>query len=76
MSFFFVAFDFVEYVTIIDWIENMRIYVSDIQESYKDTMIGNLGNSGTADLLLHVVQCWRSCAVDEEKWALPLVLYF
>ena len=34
----------------------MNIHVSDIMESYKDTIIGHMGNPGTADLLLHIVQ--------------------
>ena len=42
-------------VTIIDWIENMKYYVSYIVESYKDSIIGNLVNSVKADLLLHIV---------------------
>ena len=33
-----------------------------------------MGNSGTSDLLLHTVQCWRACAVNEENKALPMVL--
>ena len=53
----------------------MNIYVSNIEEPYKDTIIGHLVNSGTADLLLHKVQCWCSCAVDEDKRALPMVIY-
>ena len=32
-------------------------------------------NSGTSDLLLHILQCWRVCTVNEENQALPLVLY-
>ena len=53
----------------------MKLYVSDIEESFKDTFIGHLGNSGTSDLVLHTVQCWRVCSVDEENRALPMVLY-
>ena len=53
----------------------MKLYVSDIVESYKDSIIGNLVNSGTADLLLHIVQCCRVCAVNEENQALVMVLY-
>ena len=34
-----------------------------------------MGNSGTSDLLLHMVKCWRVCAVNEENQALNLVLY-
>ena len=48
--------------------------MSDIEESYKDTIIGHLGNSGTADLLLHTVKCWHACAVNEENQALYMVL--
>ena len=43
----------------------MKIYVSNIEESYKDTIIGHLVNSGIADLLLHIVQCWRAYAVNK-----------
>ena len=39
----------------IDWLENMKLYVSDTEESYTDTIIGNLGISVTVDLLLHIV---------------------
>ena len=48
----------------------------DIEESYKDTIIGILRNSGGAYLLLHIVQCWCARSVDEEKWGLPMVFYF
>ena len=34
-----------------------------------------MGNPGTEDLLLHIVQCWHACAVNEENQDLPLVLY-
>ena len=44
----FITFSFGEGVTIIDCIANMKLYVSDIGESYKDTIIGNLRNLGTA----------------------------
>ena len=47
----------------------MDIYVSNIEESYKDTILGHLGNSGTSYLLLYIVKCWCACAVDEDKWA-------
>ena len=46
-----------------------------IDESYKDTIIGHLGNSGTVYLVLQIVQCWRACAVDEDKRVLTMVLY-
>ena len=71
----FIAFAFGEGVTIIYWITNMKLYVSDILESYKYTIIGNLVNSGTVDLLLNLVQCWRECAANEENQTLPLFLY-
>ena len=47
----------------------------DIEESYKETIIGHLGNSVTAYLLLHIVQCWCVCEVNEENQVLPMVLY-
>ena len=53
----------------------MKLYVFDIEESYQDTIIGHLVNSGTEDLLLHIVQRWRVCAVNEENWALTMVLH-
>ena len=52
---------------------NIKVYVSDIQEPYKDTIIGHLVNSGTEDLLLHIVQCRRACAGDKEN---SLCLWF
>ena len=57
-------------------LENLKLYLSDIWELYKDTIIGHLVNSGTVDLLLHILKSWSACEVDEEKWALPMVLYF
>ena len=71
----FMYFDFGEGFTIIYWITNMKLYVSDIEESYKYTTIGNSKNSGTSDLLLHIVQFWSTCAVDEETMDLPMILY-
>ena len=53
----------------------MKLYVSNIEESYKGTIIGLLVNPGTSDLLLNIVQCWRACSVNEENRALPMVLY-
>ena len=61
----FIKFAFGDIVIIICWIEKMKLYVSDIEEPYKYTIIGHLGNSGTEDLLLHILQCCLSCAVDE-----------
>ena len=43
----------------------MNIYVSDIVESYNDTIIGHLGNSDSVDLLLPIIQSWRAFAVDK-----------
>ena len=71
----FIVFYFGEGVIIIGCIANMKFYVSDIQESYKYIIIVHLENSGTEDLLLHIVQCWRACAVYEDKQGLPMVLY-
>ena len=34
-----------------------------------------MGYSDTADLLLHIVQCWRIWVVNEENQALHMVLY-
>ena len=42
----------------------MKIYMPDIEESYKYKIIGHLGNSGRADLLLYIVQCWLACEVN------------
>ena len=53
----------------------MKIYVSNIVESYKDTIIGHFGNADTADLILHIVQCGRACEFDKENCDLPRVFY-
>ena len=53
----------------------MKLYVSDIEEQYKDIIIKNSLNSGTEDLLLHIVKCQSACEVDEEKQDLPMVMY-
>ena len=52
----FIVISFGEVFTIIYWLSKMKLYVSDIVGSYLDTIIGYLGNSGTADLLLHILQ--------------------
>ena len=52
----------------------MKTYGSDIVEQYKDTIIVNLENSGRADLLIHILQYWRTCAVDEDNRSIPMVL--
>ena len=48
----------------------MKIYLYYIEELDKDTIIGNPGNLGTSDLLLHIVQCW-ACTVNEANNYLP-----
>ena len=53
----------------------MMLYVSNIEEAYKDIIIGHLENSGTEDLLLHIEIVCCACAVDEERMALTMVLY-
>ena len=50
--------------------------MSNIEELYKDTIIGHLVNLGTSYLLLHIVKCWSACAVDEEKSDLPIVMHY
>ena len=52
----------------------MKFYVSDVVESYKETIIVHLGNIGTTDLVLHIVQCWRAYAGDKENWDISIVL--
>ena len=53
----------------------MKLYVSDIKELYKYTIIGHLVNSGPEYLLLHIVHCCIACVVNEESNALHMVLY-
>ena len=53
----------------------MKLYVSDIVESYKEITIVHLGNEGTEYLLLHTVNCCQASEVDESNWGLPMVLY-
>ena len=57
-----------------DWLESMNLYVSNIEELYKNTIIGHLGNSGKAFLSLNIVHFLRICAVGEEKQSLLTVL--
>ena len=71
-----ISFSFGEGVIIIDWVSNVKLYLSNIEESYKDTIIGNMGNSGTAYLLIHIVQCWIECSVSEKNKSLPMILYY
>ena len=54
--------------------ENMKIYVSENVEYYKNTIIGYLGNASTADLLLHIVQRCHICDFYEDNWDTPVVL--
>ena len=49
----FISFAFGEVVTTIYFLANVKLYVSNIEESYKERIIGNLVNSVTADSLLH-----------------------
>ena len=39
----FIAFSFGQVVTINDWLAKMKLYMSDIEVSYKDTIVGNSG---------------------------------
>ena len=52
---YLIEFSFGECVNTIDWIENMKRYVSKIMESYRDTSIYHMGKSGTSYLLLNIV---------------------
>ena len=70
-----ISFTFIEGLNITYCMENMKFYVYDIHKSNKGTIYGSLGNSGTSDLLLHIVQCWMEFAVYDNKWALPMVLW-
>ena len=45
-----------------------------IEESYEDTIIGHLEDSGTAYLLLHIFQYSRACAAHEGNQALHMVM--
>ena len=47
----FISFAFSKCINIIYCIANMKLYVSNIEKSYKDTIIGHLGNEGTVYLL-------------------------
>ena len=53
----------------------MKLYVSDIAESYNNTIICHLGNLVTKYLLLHILQCWHACEVDKYNCDLSMVLY-
>ena len=54
----FIVFSFRECVTIIDFLSNMKLYVSKILESYKYSIVGHSGNLGKKILLLHIVHSW------------------
>ena len=69
-------FAFVEGVTVIDFLANMKIYVSYMVELYKDTIICSLSTAVPAELLLHMVQCCHASTVDEDIQALPVVIYY
>ena len=62
---YFFLFLFVEDVTIIYWLLNMKPNLQYTVKSYEGAIVYYLGNSGTTDLLLHIVQCWHTCAADE-----------
>ena len=53
----------------------MKLFVYNIVESYTEIIVVHLGNAGAADFLLHIVQCWCTCAVDKDIQSLPIVLY-
>ena len=55
--------------------ENMNIYVSDILKSYKDTIIGFLVDTDSAELLSCILKLLCVCAVYEENQALSVVMY-
>ena len=70
------VFHFLEGVTIVDWIENMNPYVSNIVKSYEDTIIGYMGKSGATYLALHIVQRWCEFYLEnEQNQALPVIIY-
>ena len=53
-----------------------KAYLAEIQPYFKDTVVHCLNNAGIADLLLHVVQCWRSRGVPYHPLrSLALALY-
>ena len=47
-----------------NWLENAKLYLSDIVESYKYAIIGHLVNVRTVYWLLHIVQWQHPWAVD------------
>ena len=59
-----IASEFGEDVALIGWLVHMKICMSDIVEQYRYTIIGNLVKSRIADVLLHILQCWRVYAID------------
>ena len=61
----FISFSFGEGAIIIEWIEKIKVYLYNIKESYKYIIIGHIVNSGPVYLLLHIVQFWRECALNE-----------
>ena len=54
----------------------MNVYVYDIIESYQDSIIGHLGNTGTTDFLLHVVKFWCAYEVDKNNRAITMVMCY
>ena len=71
-----IEFSFGEGVKIVDWLINIKIYVSEIVKLYKDTIIISLNNCGNKDLFIHIVQCWSACFIhNDQERSLPVVLY-
>ena len=66
-------FVFIEGIEIVYWMKKTKAHVSEIVESYKYGIIRFGGKTGNADLLLHIVQCWRACLVYDQNKALPVV---
>ena len=72
---YFIDFGFGEFITVIDFLENMNIYVSNFVDLYKDTIIFHLENTDTSYLLLHTVDYWSEFEVNRENKDLPMVMY-
>ena len=60
----FIVIAFGDCLTIVDWMVNMNTHLSDIMKSYEDTIIGYFVNASSAELLIHIVQCWHDCYFD------------
>ena len=75
MPFILLHFPLEKLLKLFIWLENIKTYVSAIVKLYEDTIIGYLRESDTTQLLLRIVQCCHLCDVDEDNFALPVVLY-